>query len=158
MNEYEKVQQLQQRFWEHLFGSRLHLKGVQRGLEIEVFFETLETTFGCGPYNDSMVPVYCEVVQYIAAYAHRWAEGNPEVSHHGENSTGLPYHLNRAYEGFFETITDAIKKDRIHLVRGDWRFRTLVLPRWLVDHFEKERLHFRKLRKEHGIPEFATVL
>lgn len=142
--EYEK---LQQRYWGHLQGSHLvFIRGIEKSLEVEVFLGALEVAFSSSSWTNDMVPVYREVVQYVAAYGLR-----PDVAHKGENQTGLPYLLNRAYEGFFITVTDAIKNGSIKKIGDDWRFGCLVLPQWLVDHFsaagEEERRSLRELRK-----------
>lgn len=142
-SEYEK---LQQRFWEHLLEPRLKSRAGVKGHEVEAFLETLDCTFAGNSWTGHVIPIHHEVVQYVAAYALR-----PGVAHKGENQTGLPYLLNRAYEGFFTTVVDAIKNERIKKMGKEWRFGCLVLPQWLVDHFsaegEEERRRVRELRK-----------
>jgi hypothetical protein len=153
MSEYSE---LQQRFWEYLLAQyRDQRSRLGSNLEAYVFLEILDSTFSAPQHwADGMVAVYREVVQYVAAYGLSHLRGEPECSHIGENKTNLPYLLNRAYDGFFMTIREAVWEGAIQQRGQAWYFGCLGLPDWLVEHFRAEgdarEMRRRELRKDHS--------
>ncbi len=134
----DDYEQMRGRFWYHLEQrTTASLRG-KKNPAAYALFASIDAAFADihRDFNDSLVPVHHRLVQYLAGWAKDSLE---EEQKGGVVGPDANHFLKRAYDGLFQTILGAIKKNQLrHFDDGRIMFGCLELPDWLVDHFIAE--------------------